>query len=239
MTTLCGVAVLILTVDSAGYGQSLGQKLLQKTTFVPKSTSAVEQLLEVARHYEIPMGIEWAEPPKTEVSPLPVENQTTVQGLVDEILRGIPGYRSETDNGVLHISNPTLEADPRNFLNLGISEFAIRNGSVFDADAILKLKIEMAIHAERYVGGWNGGYGSPRGHILDTNNVTFSGRNLTVREILNKIVTANGNALWLTRLVPSKMMQNDPFFATYPDESGESPGFHWQFVPLVMVKNAK
>lgn len=237
--SLCRVAGVILIVEGLTYGQSLGQKLLQKATFVPRSTSALGQLMEVARYYQIKMGIEWAEQPNTEVSALSREGQTTVQRLIDGILRGIPGYRAKIENGVLHISNPSLETDPRNFLNLRIPEFSVSNASVFDAKATLRLKIDMSLHAERYVSGWNGGYGSPRGHVFDTRNVTFSGRNLTVRQILNKIVVANGNALWLARLVPSKMMQNDPFFATYPDEAGESPGFHWQFVPLVEIKSSK
>src|ERR1041385_7486022 len=136
ISVLFGVLVLILMAEGFAFGQSrsVGQKLLQKAAFVPKSTSAVGQLLEIARYYEIPMGIEFAEQSNTEVSALPVEDQRTVQSLVDEILRGIPGYRAESYDGILHISNPTLEADPRNFLNLRISEFVISNASVFDAD---------------------------------------------------------------------------------------------------------
>ena len=183
------------------------------------------------------MGIEFAEQSNTEVSALPVEDQRTVQSLVDEILRGIPGYRAESYDGILHISNPILEADPRNFLNLRISEFVISNASVFDADEMLKLKIEMTLHPERYSGGWNGGYGAPSGHIFNTNNITISDRNLSVREILNKIIVANGNALWVARLSPSKLLQDDTFFPTYPDEGVKSPSFHWQFLPFASVKN--
>ena len=41
--------------------QTLNVKLEQQTDFLPKTASSVEQLVEVARQFKIPMGIEWLE----------------------------------------------------------------------------------------------------------------------------------------------------------------------------------
>ena len=83
-----------------------------------------------------------------------------------------------------------------------------------------------------YGGGY--GYGTPRDDGFDKNNISFSGRNLTVREILTKIAVANGKALWIVRLIPSQMMTNYSFFVQGPlsDESRNATNFIWQFIPL-------
>ena len=59
-----------------------------------------------------------------------------------------------------------------------------------------------------------------------------SGANLTVREILNKIAASNGCALWVVRLTPSKIMDNERFYAQGYLAGGQSADFCWRFIPL-------
>lgn len=223
------IASIVLVFNGLIYGQSLESKLTQKATFIPNNQSGLERLIAVAQYYQIPMGIEWAD--RSEAGVLALHRKDiSVRGLINTILKGHAGYQARIENGVLHVFKLTIGASPQNFLNLRISEFEVKNANVFDAEASLRLKIDMTLHPERYAGGWNGGYGSPHINGFDIENITFSGRNLRIREILNKIVAANGNALWVVRLNPSKMMANDRFFAQ--DEGEQFGGFRWRFIPL-------
>ncbi|HXG63489.1 MAG TPA: hypothetical protein VNO70_00180 [Blastocatellia bacterium] len=228
---LFGVIGATLLLQGLTCGQSLNSKLLQEASFVPKSTLAVDQLIEVAQHYQIPMGIEWIEQPGTNAPLLPQKKPKTVRDLLAAILQQSPGYRMKAIDGVLHIYNQKFVTDQRNFLNLRIPEFRLDRANVFDANARLRLQIKMTLHPELYARGWNGGYTSPPGHTLDVENITFSGRNLTVREILSKISAANGNTLWVVFLDPSKRMAGERFYAS-GSVSGEATDFHWRFIPL-------
>jgi hypothetical protein len=37
----------------------------------------------------------------------------------------------------------------------------------------------------------------------------------TSRDVLERIVSSNGNTLWLVNIAPSRMMKNEPFFAQF------------------------
>ena len=230
ITRLLQVVGTGLIIEGLICGQSLDSRLLQKATFVPKSALILDQLIEVAQHYQIPMGIEWVDQPVVKVFASPTSRPTTVRSLIATILRPYRGYRMKAADGMVHIANQAFVGSPRNFLNLRISEFKVDKASVVDADASLRLGIKMALHPERYANGWNGGYGGYLpAEVLNIPNITFFGRNFTVREILNKIVAANGNALWVVHLNTSRTMNTEPsFFA----QEYESESFHWRFVPL-------
>lgn len=75
---------------------------------------------------------------------------------------------------------------------------------------------------------------TPPDHVFTIPNITFSGCDLSVREILNKIVENNGNALWLVRLEPREFAGRKPYWEGKPlDEQGHSPvNGRWQFIPL-------
>jgi len=185
------------------------------------------------------MGIEWVNTSGTETRPLEQKAYPNVESLIGAVLRPFAGYRMRVEDGVLHIAEAAFTTDQRNFLSLRIPEYQVYEANLFDAEALLKLKINFTLHPERYAGGYNGGYGSPRINGFDKPNITFSAHNLTVRQILNKITRANGNTAWVVRLFPSKMMSNESFFAQgYPYDSREAASFTWTFIPLGDVKSA-
>jgi len=197
-TKLLQVVGMGLMIEGLICGQSLNSKLLQKASFVPKSNFVLDQLIEVAQHYQISMGIEWIGRPVPTVSASSKNRPTTVRSLVATILRPYPGYRLKVADGAVQIANQAFVDSPKNFLNIRISEFKVDKASMVGAVASLRLGIKMALHPDRYANGYNGGYGGYfPADVLNIPNITFSGRNLTVRQILNKSVAANGNALWV------------------------------------------
>jgi hypothetical protein len=242
------IVLLWLSASAAGQTRrsdraSIEFKLSQETSFIPQSASALEQLTEAAQYYQLPMGIEWVGQSSIHVPKPLYASRRTVRSLIDTILQQVPGYRARVENGVLNIARAAITDTPKNFLNLRIPEFQVDRANLYDCNALLRLKINMMLHPELYKGGVGGGYGYgvPSEDRFDANSITFSGRNLTVREILNKIVAINGNTLWVVQLVPNKEMTGEPFFAQGPlDEAGRPPlDFHWQFVPLDKVKTTR
>lgn len=220
--------VLLLTPEVA-ISQGLELKLAQKPDYVPTATSPKEQLIEVAQHYKIPMGIEWIDKADEKAGPSALTAQPTVMSMVQSILDRVPGYTAEIKDGIVSIKSTSFAAHSQNFLNLTLPEYNINNDSVFGAEAALRGQIHRTLHPERYLRGSNGGYGYgvPRDDTFDLKKISISGKNLTVRDVLNRIASTNGNALWVVDIIPSKKMRNEPFFAQ-PCQND----FCWQIIPL-------
>jgi hypothetical protein len=231
------IILVIALAPSAITAQTLEEKLAQRAGFVPAAGSVREQLVQVAQHYKIPMGIEWVLQPEEKQVKLAVDNAPTVMALLHLILQANPDYSLTVSKGVVNISDSRYTVDSHNFLNLRIEEFSLTKANVFAAAAQLRFKIHETLHPERYVGGVNGGYGYgvPDENGLDVENISFAGKDLTVRNILDRIVSSNGNTLWLVTIVPTRMMKNEPFFAQF--DTDQEIDFSWKFIPF--EKSAK
>jgi hypothetical protein len=223
--------LLFLVISKLAAAQGVESRLSQKSDFVPSATSPREQLIEVAQHHGIPMGIEWINLADAN-NPSPLTSQPTVRDLIRSILRRTPGYKVEIRQGVVNVFPLALVNDPRNFLNIRIAEYQANRENVFGAEALLRFNIHRTLHPELYARGWNGGYGYGPGRDdgFDVKNISFSRKNVTVREILNEIAEQNGNAVWIVDLVPSNMMKDEPFFAQ--GVSGIQMDFIWRIIPL-------
>jgi hypothetical protein len=225
--------ILFITMVPHGISaQDVEMKLAQRADFTPAAAGAREQLVQVAQHYKIPMGIEWVLQTEEEHTNPIAGKAPTVMALLNSILQSTPNYSITVRNGVVNVSHTRYVADSRNFLNLRIGEFNLNKANVFDADAKLRFTIHRTLHPERYLGGTNGGYGYgvPDENGLDIQNISLSGKDLTVRDILERIVSTNGNTLWLVNIAPSRMMKNEPFFAQF--DANQERDFFWTIIPF-------
>lgn len=213
--------------------QDLEAKLAQRADFVPAAGSVREQLIQVAQHYKIPMGIEWAAKPEEKQVKLVAGEAPTVRALLDAILRATPDYSITIREGVVNVSDSRYVVDSLNFLNLRIDEFSVTRADVYSAGFQLRHKVRATLHPELFVGGSNGGYGHgfPDESGLQVRNISFSGKGLTVRDILNRIVSSNGNALWFVSIAPPAMMKNEPYYAQF--EANEEGKFLWRIIPFI------
>jgi hypothetical protein len=236
-----GILCLVLVASGVLHAQDLSSKLSQTADFIPTTGLPKDQLIELARHYKLPMGIEWIYLPDQLPRKLSINTQQTVAKIINTIIQQTPGYTLEIKNGVINISNNSFAASPHNFLNLRIPEYRASNLNVFGAESLLRMTIASTLHPERYVGGRNGGYGYgiPREDGFDIRNISFSGKNLTVRDVLNALVKENGNSLWVVELNPSKMMKEEPFFAQRSYGNDVQTYFAWQIVPLASTGPVK
>jgi hypothetical protein len=213
--------------------QILESKLDQKVAFVPQTKSALEQLVEIAQHYQIPMGIEWDNRPDFKTGALALGRDATVRELINAVLLQAPNQQMNVEDGIVHITSPAYAADTQNILNLRIEDFRITNENLFYAEDRLRLVIDMTLHPNDYEDGYIGSSGYGPDDVFAVKNISFSGSNLTVRNILDKIALANGNALWVARIgtPEQKATQSKSQAASRTGEQITSP-LPWKFIPL-------
>lgn len=229
---LLSVIPLLLSVANVTFSQSLQEKLAKKADFVPDTTVAKEALVQIAIHYRIPMGIEWMYDIR-ESEPITLTPQQSVEDLINQILVQRPGYFKEINLGVVNVKKATIASDSRNFLNLRLAEYSVRDINVFGAESQLRVGIHRMRHPEPYARGVNGGYGQPdRGDGFNVSNISCRRENVTVREILDVIVAKNGNSLWIVEINPGTMMQNEPFFAQRAFDRDVQSEFTWRILPF-------
>lgn len=179
---------------------SVETKLAQTADFVPHGASPLEQLIEVAQHYKLPLGIEWIEQTEAAAPQPSLSPGATVEDLLNAILKNAEGYRVALENGVLHVNRPALADDPLNLLNLRIPRFDVKGQNLFVAQSKLRLAMLMTLFPKEFKRGYISDSGYPPGHVFDVKNISVSGRNLSVRDILDSIASSSGNALWVVRL---------------------------------------
>src|SRR5687767_2623728 len=126
--------ILAIALASAGTAaQDVETKLAQRADFTPAAGSVREQLIQVAQHYKIPMGIEWARKAEEKQVQLVAGEASTVRALLDAILRATPDYSVTIREGVVNVSDSRYAVDSRNFLNLRIDEFSLTRTNVYGA----------------------------------------------------------------------------------------------------------
>jgi hypothetical protein len=226
-------AVLVLTHLAPASEQSLADRLTRRVdTFESESDSTVEQLIELARRFHIPMGIEWVdEPSLRRARPVRVTG-TTVRGALRQVIRQLPGYGFTLRDGVVHVYKSSMLTDRRNFLNIRFPEFGYEGQSLSAGSHWLRVRIGLLLHpGQGFIAGY-GGFSADRD--FDLPRISFSGENMSVRRILSKMAAKQGNALWVIGLKPNQLMEGEPYYAQIPgSKRGQaSSAFAWQFIPL-------
>jgi hypothetical protein len=241
--TVCMISGLLLwaACGAAVRGartESLEEKLGTVTDYVPKATAPVDQLVEVARRFKIPMGIEWVERAGTATpEKMPSSGKWTVRELIEEIASVSPEHRIEVDNGLVRIYSPTEAVHPFNFLNIRLKSYIVKDGDLFAADDQLRWAIRFTLEPEKYLHGYGGGYGHGTPHIFEIPKFTLSGSDLTIREVLNRIALAQGNALWVAAIKSADLTCDEPCWRRKGLDGGDFPVTSaWRFLPLAEIK---
>jgi hypothetical protein len=225
--------IVVLGITPLIFCQTVDSKLTQKVeAFDSESSSTVEQLIELAQKFQVPMGVEWLlTADEKPARPVHVR-KALVRDALKVILQEQPDYQFTLRDGVVHVVASPIIKDRRNFLNLVIPRFRVDKESLVGANHYLRLSIKLLLHPSPGFGGGYGGVGLNNDFAV--RNITFSGSNLTVRQILSKIAALQGNALWVVRLKSSEKMKNEPFYAQTVSLTTEevASDFTWQFISL-------
>jgi hypothetical protein len=102
---------------------------------------------------------------------------------------------------------------------------------LLEAGYWLQRWIKRSLHPKQNIGGGHGGASSQ----TDFNNptITVSVTDASVRKILNNIIVAQGNCLWVVHLNLSQLMEGERFYAQELSSTGKGVSdFIWEFVPL-------
>jgi hypothetical protein len=227
--------VLLLCFGVNVSASSLRDQLKQQTVYLPSKGRVSEQLIEVARYFHIPMAIEWLQEANEPVaSQIPSEKRSVLE-LINAIVRQSPQHQILIQDRIVYVFPPVAVSSRLNFLNLRIGHYEVSTESVFGATAWLSTCINMMLYPELYKNGYGGGYGGGYPQIFWKRNVTISGDQLTIREILNQIAIESGNALWLVELSPDELRADKPKWEGVPiNEYGQSPlAGRWHFISIV------
>jgi hypothetical protein len=200
--------------------------------FAPKDNAPLDQLVEVAQHFQIPMGVEWVDDPNAVYAPLSLKANYTIAELLLSIVRRASGYRMTINNGIVNVRPAGPGQSRLNVLNLKIQRFRVSRETLFDAQDNLWLAIESAFHPERYASGYEGGSGFDPTHPFAQRNISLVCIDLPVREILNRLIKAYGQVMWVAHLEPEILSGKSGSLAhVYHDKESIIP--IWKFVSLV------
>ncbi|HWN10999.1 MAG TPA: hypothetical protein VNO50_17305 [Pyrinomonadaceae bacterium] len=227
---IAGFALLVLSAASQVSGQSVAAKLQETREFNSQSTTLRGQLIDFAQSYGIPMGLELVAGNERPVKPIRAQNDTAIN-VLRKIIQHQPGYDFDSSDGVVNVYSINLVNDYKNFLNLRLRRYEITDQNLFGAKYYLQLAISQTLHPSQSYGGGYGGMGLNNNlHVV---KISFSGENLTVRQILNRLISIHDGALWIVQLNPAKTMKGDRFYTQTLAGTGVSgPEFYWEFVPL-------
>jgi hypothetical protein len=192
-------------------GQDITNRLTERAGWIPRESSPLDQLVSIAQHYQLPMGIEWAEQTGELKNPLSPELQLTIGELITSVISHVPGTRAVINKSFIWIAQEQIASHPGNFLNLRISDFSLNKETLGRSHALLWIKKKTTLHPGKYSGGWNGGYGEPSEASGTQRKITLSMHNATVRDILNEIIQADGYSAWIVRLVATRKMNGTEF----------------------------
>ncbi|HSE25484.1 MAG TPA: hypothetical protein VLB68_27725 [Pyrinomonadaceae bacterium] len=239
--TVCMIFALVLFAASGNVvrgarTESLDEKLVTATEYVPAATAPVDQLIEVARRFKIPMGIEWIDTGAATRDKTMASAKRSVRELIEEIVGVSPTHRIEVVDGLVHIYSPAAAVHPFNFLNIRLNNYSVANGDLFAAEDQLRWAIRFTLEPEKYRNGYAGGYGHGANEVFQTPKFSLSGSDLTIREVLNRITSAQGNALWIAT-IKGVDLEGDRMRWRQKNLEGEDFPITsaWRFLPLAGI----
>lgn len=227
--------VLLLFIGVNVSASTLRDQLEQQTDYVPSSERVSEQLIEVARHFHIPMAIEWLRETNEPVIPHMPSEKRSVLELIKAIVSQSPRHQIVAQDHIVYVFPPAAMSSRMNFLNLRIGHYEVSNESLFGAEARLRTCINMMLYPELYENGYGGGYGGGSPHIFWKQNITVSEDKMTIREILNQIAVESCSALWIVELSADELKGDKPKWVGIPiNDNGQSPlAGRWHFICIV------
>ncbi len=242
LITVCIVSGLLLCANTAAtvrsaQTDSLEKKLDKVTDYVPKAIAPVDQLVEVAQKFKIPMAIEWVDRagPATSYELLRSKYRS-VRDLIVAIATVSPERRVEVDNGIVRVYSPNESVHPYNFLNIKLKSYGVKDDDLFAADEQLRWAIRFTLEPEKYRNGYAGGYGHGANHVFQIPKFTLSESDVTIREVLNRIALTQGNALWVATIKGEDLNGNEPCWRRENESRADlCVTSAWHFVPLAEI----
>lgn len=215
--------------------QTLREKLQQPANYHPRATEPDQQLIEVARHFEIPMAIEWLDekPAAGQLEEIKFD-QGSVLDLIRAIIDRAPQENLILEERIVRVFAPSAFNNPLNFLNLRLEEYRVADECVLGANFEVKIGIDTMLYPEEFKYGCAGGYGGGE-KLLWIKAINIHIDHASIRELLTEIAAQSGKVAWVAHLKPEELKGKNPFWQGVPlNEYGTSPiTGHWYFFELI------
>ena len=227
--------IMLLTLSVPIAAQTVREKLQQQTNYRPRTTAPDEQLIEVARHFKIPMAIEWLDekPAANQLADLKFD-KGSVLDLIKAIVKRAPQESLIVEDRIVRVFPPSAFNKRLNFLNLRLKGYCVKDECVYGADFEVRIGIDTMLYPREFRYGMNGGYGGGE-ETLWINEINICVDNSSVRELLTQIAAQSGKTGWIAHLKPKELKGKSPFWKGVPlNEHGTSAiTGHWHFFALV------
>ena len=224
--------MVVLGLSLTASAQSLREKLNQQTDYQIQAGQPDQQLIEVARRFQIPMAIEWLDQANNKTAKLNFERGTVLE-LIRAIVDQAPQQKLAVERRVILIYAPSAFSNRLNFLNLKLKGYCVSDETVYGASFALRVRIDHKLYPEYFKHGWNGGYGGT-GDLMHVKRINICARHVSIRRVLTTIAAQSGQAGWIVKLEPEELRGNNPFWTGVPvNEYGTSPlSGRWHFFEL-------
>jgi hypothetical protein len=184
-----------------------------------RASSFIDALMETVSRFQLPLAVEWVQSPDT-LKPVRLpRNFATPTEAVEVILCSHADYAWRLESGVIHVFEKAMVNDPRNPLNVIVSQVPNRSWTVRDADNFLFQSIGQAV---RSTGPKVLSVSSPSGREPQFH---LAASNAPVREVLNQIITASKMKIWVATFPGNSPLTVKGFRETTPmyDVKGVKP----------------
>lgn len=187
------------------------------TTYSSVRGGVLDNVLAIAKHFRLPMGIEWIAASETPIAARSWSDATAL-AILQDIVKSSPGYSLEISNGVVHILPAWLKDDPADILNAHIGTFEVSNQYPPGIVASILPQRLRTIMVRPIPPGPNWQLAGSTLMSGNESRVTFRLENPTVREILDRLCQSASRNIWIVRYpaVPTKtnagylkMLRND------------------------------
>jgi hypothetical protein len=200
-------AFLMLLLGTAPAGRAFDLKAVQgceisgsldkKVSYYDlEQPSFIAALVSLASTFRITIGIEWV---RSESTARPVHyswKDASVAEMISTIVRSETGYLCDIKDGVVHVYRKDLHRNAANFLELRLDRFAVSNELPGLASQRLRAIAARSVAPKPHHGSLEGEAGSYATGTRET-PVTLDLRNVTVRDILDRLLTSSVFKIWI------------------------------------------
>jgi len=202
------LGVSLFAFSPLGYGsganreeaQDLGIAAKPVDLFRVERAAMIDAALQLGRQAEVPLGIEFVDRLAFEKSVDVNLERTTVGHALDTILSELKGYKWGVSGNVIVITHERAPSGKQNLLNHVLKEFVIpRRCTLAEANDLLRMVLELDLDPR--IRGFAGNY-NPGSMERIIGPLTMRG--VTVREVLNRLVSQRRNAAWIVQVPPGQ-----------------------------------
>jgi hypothetical protein len=165
--------------------------------YATSGNNMLEVLNRVSHDLKVPMGIEWVKGPATNYGINRQWEHASIHEIIQSLINSFPGYECDIGDGIVLVYPRGSTNDKSNLLNLRLSSFEANKEWVALASERLRLMVRpMILQIEPPPPG-AGEAGSLGIGMGGERPVTVKLQNVTVREILSRLIVSAGETNWI------------------------------------------